>query len=88
MSSRESIEPVGLNGVALRALLFHCHQNVLKYLGLYSRRLGNAGRGLTTDKATQLPVHQLGYSHKVLDLEPGLLSPDAIVSTPGCCVGL
>ena len=82
----------GVNGLVLRAVLFHCHQkdqrtfvreiaatanrfyaedgeslkvssetvgHVLKYLGLYSRRLGNAGRGLIFDKATQSHAHTL-----------------------------
>lgn len=31
--------------------------HVLKSLGLYTRRLGNAGRGLVLDKATQARVH-------------------------------
>ena len=94
----------GVNGVVLRAVLFHCHQkdqqklfvreiaatanriyaedgeslkvssetvgHVLKYLGLYSRRLGNAGRGLMFDKATQSYAHRLGHGYDVLTLEP------------------
>ena len=93
----------GVNGVVLRAVLFHCHQkaqrkfvreiaatanqfyaddgellrvssetvgHVLKYLGLYSRRLGNAGRGLIFDKATQAQAHRLSQAHDVLTAEP------------------
>jgi hypothetical protein len=93
----------GVNGLVLRAVLFHCHQkeerkfvreiaatanqfyaedgellrvssetvgHVLKYLGLYSRRLGNAGRGLVFDKATQGHAHRLSHAHDVLTSEP------------------
>lgn len=95
----------GVNGVVLRAILFHCHQkepqksfvreiaattnriyaddgeslkvssqtvgHVLKYLGLYSRRLGNAGRGLMFDKTTQSQAHRLAQGYDVLTVEPG-----------------
>ena len=44
--------------------------HVLKYLGLYSRRLGNAGRGLIFDKATQAHAHTLSHAHDVLTSEP------------------
>ena len=44
--------------------------HVLKYLGLYSRRLGNAGRGLVFDKATQSQAHRLGEAYDVLTSEP------------------
>jgi hypothetical protein len=93
----------GVNGLVLRAVLFHCHQkepqkfvreiaamanrfyaddgeslrvssetvgHALKYLGLYSRRLGNAGRGLIFDKATQAHAHRLSQAHDVLTSEP------------------
>jgi len=40
--------------------------HVLKNLGLYTRRLGNAGRGLVLDKAKQARVHELGYANEVL----------------------
>lgn len=93
----------GLNGLVLRAVLFHCHQkderkfvreiaatanrfyaedgeslkvssetvgHVLKDLGLYSRRLGNAGRGLMFDKATQAHAHRLSHAYDVLIAEP------------------
>jgi hypothetical protein len=40
--------------------------HVLKNLGLYTRRLGNAGRGLVLDQATQARAHELGYAHEVL----------------------
>jgi hypothetical protein len=38
----------------------------LKYLSIYTRRLGNAGRGLVFDKATEVQVHKLGQSYDVL----------------------
>ena len=93
----------GVNGLVLRAVLFHCHQeeprkfvreiaatanrfyaedgeslkvssetvgHVLKYLGLYSRRLGNAGRGLIFDKATRAQAHRLSHAYDVLTAEP------------------
>jgi len=93
----------GVNGLVLRAVLFHCHQkdqqkfvreiaatanrfyaddgeslklssekvgHILKYLGLYSRRIGNAGRGLIFDKATQSQAHRLSHAYDVLDSEP------------------
>jgi hypothetical protein len=44
--------------------------HVLKNLGLYSRRIGNAGRGLVFDKATQSHAHGLGHSYDVLTVEP------------------
>jgi len=40
--------------------------HVLKNLGLYTRRLGNAGRGLVLDKTMQARVHELGYANEVL----------------------
>jgi hypothetical protein len=95
----------GLDGMVLRAVLFHCHHkdqqkvfvreiaatvnrickeegellkfgsetvgHVLKHLGLYSRRLGSAGRGLMLDKSTQAQAHRLGHGYEVLPLEPG-----------------
>ena len=93
----------GVNGLVVRAVLFHCHQkdqqkfvreiaattnrlyaedgeslkvsnervgHVLKHLGLYSRRLGNAGRGLLFDQATQSHAHRLGQGYDVLTVEP------------------
>ena len=45
--------------------------HVLKSLGLHSRRLGNAGRGLIFDKPTQSLAHKLGHSYDVLASEPG-----------------
>jgi hypothetical protein len=93
----------GVNGLVLRAVLFHCHQqdqrklvreiaatanrlyaedgeslklsseaigHVLKSLGLYSHRFGNAGRGLIFDKATQSHAHRLSHSYDVLSAEP------------------
>lgn len=43
---------------------------ILKYLGLYSRRIGNAGRGLIFDKATQSQTHRLSHAYDVLDSQP------------------
>ena len=40
--------------------------HTLKNLGLYTRRLGNAGRGLSLDKATQKRAHELAYTNEVL----------------------
>ena len=93
----------GVNGLVLRAVLFHCHQkderkfvreiaatanrlyaedgeslklssetigHVLKSLGLYSHRLGNAGRGLIFDQATQSHAHRLSHAYDVLTAEP------------------
>ena len=40
--------------------------HVLKNLGLYTRRLGNAGRGLILDKATQSRAHELSHANEVL----------------------
>lgn len=40
--------------------------HVLKNLGLYTRRLGNAGRGLVLDKTMQSRAHELGYANEVL----------------------
>jgi hypothetical protein len=45
--------------------------HVLKYLGLYSRRLGNAGRGLMFDESTQSQAHRLGQAYEVLVEEAG-----------------
>jgi hypothetical protein len=39
--------------------------HVLKKLALYTRRLGNAGRGLRLDKATQKQAHELSYTNEV-----------------------
>jgi len=46
--------------------------HTLKKIGLYSRRLGNAGRGLVLDKGTQLLAHELGYSHQALSDQGGV----------------
>ena len=40
--------------------------HVLKNLGLYTRRLGNMGRGLVLDKSTQLRTHELGLANQIL----------------------
>jgi hypothetical protein len=40
--------------------------HTLKSLGLYTRRLGSAGRGLVLDRATQSYAHELGYANEVL----------------------
>ena len=95
----------GLNGMVLRAVLFHCHQkdqqkvfvrdiaatvngickeegeslkvssetvgHALKNLGLYSRRLGNGGKGLMLDKSTQSRAHELSHAYEVLPVVPG-----------------
>ena len=45
--------------------------HVLKSLGLHSRRLGNAGRGLIFDKPTQSLAHKLGHSYDVLASDAG-----------------
>ena len=44
--------------------------HVLKHLGLYSHRLGNAGRGLIFDNATQSHVHRLSRDYDVFTSEP------------------
>jgi hypothetical protein len=44
--------------------------HVLKSLGLYSRRLGNAGRGLMLEKSMQSQAHRLGSAYDVLPAEP------------------
>lgn len=46
--------------------------HVLKNLGLYTRRLGNAGRGLVLDKVTQSRAHELGYANEVLPDSAGV----------------
>ena len=46
--------------------------HVLKNLGLYTRRLGNAGRGLVLDKTTQARAHELGYANDVLPDSSGV----------------
>jgi len=40
--------------------------HVLKDLGLFSRRIGNAGRGLVFDKATQSHAHRLSRAYDLL----------------------
>ena len=40
--------------------------HVLKYLGLYSCRLGSEGRGLILNKSTQSQAHRLAYAYDVL----------------------
>ena len=40
--------------------------HVLKNLGLYTRRLGNRGRGLVLDKNMQLRTHELGLANQIL----------------------
>jgi len=46
--------------------------HVLKNLGLYTRRLGNAGRGLVLDKATQSRAHKLSHANEVLPVSAGV----------------
>jgi hypothetical protein len=43
---------------------------VLKSIGLYSRRLGNGGRGLMLDKSTQSKAHELSHAYEVLPEVP------------------
>lgn len=45
--------------------------HVLKNLGLYTRRLGNAGRGLFLDKPTQVRTHRLSEAYDVLKTQAG-----------------
>ena len=40
--------------------------HALKNLGLYTRRLGSAGRGLVLDKSTQVQVHELADAQELL----------------------
>lgn len=40
--------------------------HLLKGLGLYTRRLGNGGRGLRLDKSTQFQAHELCHAYEVL----------------------
>jgi hypothetical protein len=44
--------------------------HVLKSLGLYSRRLGNGGRGLMLDKSIQSKAHELSHAYDVLPEAP------------------
>jgi hypothetical protein len=44
--------------------------HALKNLGLYTRRLGSAGRGFILDRSTQSQVHRLAYAYDVLPEEP------------------
>jgi hypothetical protein len=44
--------------------------HLLKNLGLYTRRLSNAGRGLVLDNATRLRAHELSYANEVLAEPP------------------
>ena len=44
--------------------------HILKSLGLYSRRLGSAGRGLVLDKSMRSHAHRLGHAYEVLPPEP------------------
>ena len=44
--------------------------HVLKSIGLYSRRLGNGGRGLILDKSTQSKAHELSQAYEVLPEVP------------------
>ena len=47
--------------------------HVLKSLGLYTRRLGNAGRRLRLDQATQIRVHELSHANEVLPESEGII---------------
>ncbi len=44
--------------------------HVLKGLSLYSRRLGNGGRGLVLDQSTQSKAHELSRTYEVLPATP------------------
>ncbi|HWY54675.1 MAG TPA: hypothetical protein VNZ03_09440 [Terriglobales bacterium] len=44
--------------------------HILRSLGLYSRRLGSAGRGLVLDKSIRSHAHRLGHAYEVLPPEP------------------
>ena len=44
--------------------------HVLKSVGLYSRRLGNGGRGLVLDKSTRSKAHELSRTYEVLAATP------------------
>ncbi|HEX4919274.1 MAG TPA: hypothetical protein VFV92_00860, partial [Candidatus Bathyarchaeia archaeon] len=44
--------------------------HVLKSIGLYSRRLGNGGRGLMLDRSTQSNAHELSQAYDVLPEVP------------------
>jgi len=44
--------------------------HALKNLGLYSRRLGSAGRGLVLDKTIRSRAHALSVAYEVLPSEP------------------
>jgi hypothetical protein len=44
--------------------------HILRSLGLYSRRLGSAGRGLVLDKSMRSHAHRLGHAYEVLPPEP------------------
>ena len=44
--------------------------HMLKSMGLYSRRLGNGGRGLVLDHSTQLKAHELSHAYDVLPEMP------------------
>jgi hypothetical protein len=46
--------------------------HLLKNLGLYTRRLGNAGRGLMLDKATQSRAHELSYANDAVPDNAGV----------------
>jgi hypothetical protein len=60
--NREEGEPLQINSETAG--------HVLKGLGLYTRRIGNAGRGLVLDKSTQSQVHGLAHAYDVLPQEP------------------
>ncbi len=44
--------------------------HVLKNLGLYTRRLGSAGKGFDLDKSIKVRAHRLAYDYDVLPTEP------------------
>lgn len=55
----------------------------LKSLGLRTRRLGKAGRGLRLDHKMRRNIHRLAYDYEVRSVEEGLhLCPDCVGKVP------
>lgn len=55
----------------------------LKSLGLRTRRLGKAGRGLRLDHKMRRDIHRLAYDYEVRSVEEGLqLCPDCVGKVP------
>jgi len=55
--------------------------HVLKYLGLYSCRLGSEGRGLLLNKSTQSQAHRLAYAYDVLSSNASCLFCQKLVTS-------